>query len=532
MRRTTSPSRDHPGLALCSGRVRHTDRVLLKLDLEGHEVDALAGATTLLDRVEVLVTETQVYEIERNGRPVFADLIRILNERGFVLYDVAALASRPRDGRLRTGDVIFVPRGRALAGRQPMGLTPVRLTIVQTHPVQYNAPWFRHIAANCPELDLTVVYAARPRPEQQGAGFDVPFEWDTPLLDGYAWRLVREGNAMVTTSRPAVFGASTFRGIGAAVADTRPDIVLVPGWHSITCVRALLSARRRGVPVLYRGDTHRDGSVRLAASRLARQDASVPVALFRVPVGRVPCRVDYLESHGVAATRIYASPHAVDNDSVRRDRRAAPFRRRPRGGAGRLRRGTGRFHRAVCRERSKRASGRSMPCVLSRRSARTPCSPSRGGGDLEQAMRAEAERLGVRVTWLGFVNQSAMGARLRRRGLPRAAEWRESWGLVVNEAMATGLPAVAADRVGCAPDLIVPGETGEICGTGDVNDLGGGVAACARSWRARVHERGMPRAYRPPQLRCGDDRARGGVSVADVAPRAGAARCRLLRRAW
>lgn len=102
--------------SLFSGRVRHTDRVLLKLDLEGHEVDALAGATTLLDRVEVLVTETQVYEIERNGRPVFADLIRILNERGFVLYDVAALASRPRDGRLRTGDVIFVPSGSALAG--------------------------------------------------------------------------------------------------------------------------------------------------------------------------------------------------------------------------------------------------------------------------------------------------------------------------------------------------------------------------------------------------------------------------------
>ena len=94
----------------------HLDRVLLKLDLEGHEADALAGATTLLSSVEVLVTETQIYEIERNGRPVFADFIRILNERGFVFYDVAALASRPRDGRLRTGDVIFVPRGRALAG--------------------------------------------------------------------------------------------------------------------------------------------------------------------------------------------------------------------------------------------------------------------------------------------------------------------------------------------------------------------------------------------------------------------------------
>ena len=36
---------------------------------------------------------------------------------------------------------------------------PIRLTVVQTHPVQYYAPWFRHIAARCPELDLTVLYA-------------------------------------------------------------------------------------------------------------------------------------------------------------------------------------------------------------------------------------------------------------------------------------------------------------------------------------------------------------------------------------
>jgi|KBSMisStandDraft_5_1062788.scaffolds.fasta_scaffold74860_2 FkbM family methyltransferase len=99
---------------LFAGRVDDSDRVLLKLDLEGHEADAIAGATTLLSRVEVLVTETQVYEIERNGNPTFADLMRVLSERGFAFYDVAALASRGRDGRLRTGDVIFVRDGSAL----------------------------------------------------------------------------------------------------------------------------------------------------------------------------------------------------------------------------------------------------------------------------------------------------------------------------------------------------------------------------------------------------------------------------------
>jgi FkbM family methyltransferase len=99
---------------LFAGLVDDSDHVLLKLDLEGHEADALAGASTLLSRVEVLVTETQVYEIERNGNPTFADLMGFLSKRGFVFYDVAALASRARDGRLRMGDVVFVRSGSVL----------------------------------------------------------------------------------------------------------------------------------------------------------------------------------------------------------------------------------------------------------------------------------------------------------------------------------------------------------------------------------------------------------------------------------
>lgn len=84
------------------------DRVLLKLDLEGHELAALDGATRLLPRVEVILTEVQFFDIERAGYPTFNDVNMYLHSRGFVLDDFAALASRPRDGRLRMGDVVFV----------------------------------------------------------------------------------------------------------------------------------------------------------------------------------------------------------------------------------------------------------------------------------------------------------------------------------------------------------------------------------------------------------------------------------------
>src|SRR5262249_30378128 len=95
-----------------------------------------------------------------------------------------------------------------------------------------------------------------------------------------------------------------------------------------------------------------------------------------------------------------------------------------------------------------------------------------GSGRLEGEVCAEATRLGVRHAPLGFVNQRQLGpvyAAADCLVLPSAHD--ETWGLVVNEAMATGLPAVVTDRVGCAPDLVVPGETGEVCRADDPADL-------------------------------------------------------------
>lgn len=52
-----------------------------------------------------------------------------------------------------------------------------------------------------------------------------------------------------------------------------------------------------------------------------------------------------------------------------------------------------------------------------------------------------------------------------------SSSFQETWGLVVNEAMACALPAIVSDRVGCAPDLVIPGETGEVFPAGEVATL-------------------------------------------------------------
>ncbi|MBS0517125.1 MAG: FkbM family methyltransferase [Proteobacteria bacterium] len=88
------------------------DRALLKLDLQGHEMMALQGASATLPLVEVVLIEVSFFT--QIGAPIIADMVAFFEARGFALFDIAALAGRTRDDRLRQGDFVFVRRDSPL----------------------------------------------------------------------------------------------------------------------------------------------------------------------------------------------------------------------------------------------------------------------------------------------------------------------------------------------------------------------------------------------------------------------------------
>jgi FkbM family methyltransferase len=96
--------------ALFADRVTPDDRVFLKLDLEGQELNALRGAERLLPAVDVILCEVHFFDPYHSGCAVFGEVAAFLSARGFDVYDIAALMPRARDGRLNVGDVVFARR--------------------------------------------------------------------------------------------------------------------------------------------------------------------------------------------------------------------------------------------------------------------------------------------------------------------------------------------------------------------------------------------------------------------------------------
>ena len=90
---------------------------LLKLDVQGYELEVLAGADRVLRQVEVIVAECSLYSFQQDI-PLIHEVIQYLVGLGFRLYDVAD-EIRLSSGTLAQIDLIFVAsRSQLLESRQ------------------------------------------------------------------------------------------------------------------------------------------------------------------------------------------------------------------------------------------------------------------------------------------------------------------------------------------------------------------------------------------------------------------------------
>lgn len=341
----------------------------------------------------------------------------------------------------------------------------MRVAVVTSHPVQYQVPWLR-LLADTPGIDLTVHYAMIPEAAEQGREFGVAFQWDIPLLGGYRHVVLRN-----VSPRPSVteFGGCDTPEVGRLLRDGSYDAVIVNGWVVKTCVQALLACRLAGIPCIVRGEVNglrpRPAWKRAGHRLLLAQYAAV------LCIGRR--NREYCLARGVPEDRLFDTPYCIDN--VRLAASASQWIERE--GRPGLRARFGLDPQRTTFLFSAKFVDKKRPLDAIEALRRAVGQGARaqllfvGSGPLEERIRAASA--GLPVHYAGFLNQSEIAAAYAASDcLLLPSDAGETWGLVVNEAMACGLPAIVSDQVGCAADLVEDGRTGAVFACADVDALG------------------------------------------------------------
>jgi glycosyltransferase involved in cell wall biosynthesis len=344
-----------------------------------------------------------------------------------------------------------------------------RLAILSTHPIQYHVAWFRALAART-DLEIHVYYCHKATPQEQSrAGFGVEFDWDIPLLDGYQHSFLKNISKLAGHGK---FGGFDTPELKEIIKRREYDAVLVNGWHYKSAWQAIWACWRSRVKVMVRSDSHLH-TPRTIAKRavkaliyphfIPRLDACLAVGEWSR---------EYFLHYGANPERIFFVPHAADNTRFQSEARLLVPRRSE------LRKKYGLKENAMVFMFSGKFIPKKRPldfvCAIDRAVHHNSCIQGLmvGDGPLRVQCEDHVRNHSTPIRFAGFLNQSQItSAYVTSDALVLPSDGRETWGLVVNEAMACARLCIVSDKVGCGPDLVIPGKTGSIFPLGDVNAL-------------------------------------------------------------
>jgi glycosyltransferase involved in cell wall biosynthesis len=346
----------------------------------------------------------------------------------------------------------------------------VRLAYLVSHPIQYQAPLLRRIARE-QDIELHVLFGSDFSVRgYQDEGFGVEVAWDIPLLEGYRSEFLptlRDTGTLSLTSPIS-------RGILRRLSQLRPDALWVHGYASINALHGILAANALGIPVLLRAESWLADRVR-SPLKLALKSlffAALGKGLDAVlPIGTA--NAAYWK-HYLPNVPQFPVPYAVDNAYFVQLAEAAAPRER------------------LLREELKLAPGRPVVLFASKLQQRKHCDhlveafgrfvagtaePPYlvivGDGEERANLSAQVEHLGLagQVRFAGFRNQSELPRFFALADVFVLPSRHEPWGLIVNEAMASGCAVIVSSDVGSAADLVQDGCEGCVFPVGDVAAL-------------------------------------------------------------
>lgn len=343
-----------------------------------------------------------------------------------------------------------------------------KIAIISTHPIQYNAPWFKLLAER-KKLEVMVFYTwgQLEGGTKYDPGFGKNIEWDIPLIEGYDYRFVKN-----ISTKP---GSHHFKGIDnptliKEIQLWNPDAILIFGWSFKSHLKVLRYFKRKR-RILFRGDSNLlDEAKEFSARKGIRKIflkwvySHVDIVLY---VGSANKKY-YLE-YGLKKEQLSFAPHAIDNDRFMQARQYN------------MRQQLGIPIEDMVFLFAGKFEAKKNPVLLLEAFIQLDAKNTHllmvGNGYLEGGLKSRVieqnPEIRKRIHFMDFQNQSIMPS-IYQTGdviiLPSQGPG-ETWGLAVNEAMASGKAVLVSDKCGCAVDLVQNGINGYVFESNNKEDL-------------------------------------------------------------
>ena len=292
----------------------------------------------------------------------------------------------------------------------------------------------------------------------------------------YAWDLIQSNACYrrVTLFSDKPIGMHSGKTIAARVmnvmSDLAPDIVVIPGWDAPASLVALQWCLDSGTPTILLSDSQEKDMKRVWWKEWIK---SKIVRLHYIGFVAGKSHSDYLVNLGLPLKKIFTGFDVVDNEhfavGAALARSNADKLRAEKSLPERYFLNSSRFQEKKNLVRlidayaiyCNKAGGLAFHMVIL------------GDGPLRPQLERQIVRLGLesRVHLPSFKQYDELTAYYGLAGAYIQASTTEQWGLVVNEAMASGLSVLVSNRCGCAPDLVKEGLNGYTFDPYDVNEL-------------------------------------------------------------
>jgi 1,2-diacylglycerol 3-alpha-glucosyltransferase len=252
----------------------------------------------------------------------------------------------------------------------------------------------------------------------------------------------------------------------SALEQTNPDVVAVNGWNNFGSLIAANCCLRRRIPMVVMSESSRQDEPRTWWKEVIKRRL---VGLYSAALVGGQRHVEYLAELGMPRERVFTGYDVVDNDYFGRrtaEIRNAKFELRNKRGL------PENYFLASARFIEKKnlsalieayAEYRRQSSAFAKATADKEIAANvpwdlvvLGDGPLRETLNAQLLTLNLNehVHLPGFEPYDELPVYYALAKAFVHASTTEQWGLVVNEAIASGLPVIVSDRCGCVPELI------------------------------------------------------------------------------